>query len=89
MPTYEYRCSKCQKEFEVFQKITDDPVKKCTECGGSVERLIAATNFILKGSGWYKSDYTQPEEPSKTEAPSCGAEKNKPSCQGCPAANTD
>jgi putative FmdB family regulatory protein len=89
MPTYEYRCSKCRKEFEVFQRITDDPVKECPKCGGSVERLIAATNFILKGSGWYKSDYAQPEVPSKAEAPKCGAEKNKPSCQGCPAASTD
>jgi len=89
MPTYEYRCSKCQKEFEVFQRITDDPVNECPKCGGSVERLIAATNFILKGNGWYKSDYSQPDVPSKVEAPSCSAEKNKPSCQGCPAAKTD
>ena len=89
MPTYEYRCSKCKKEFEVVQRITDDPLKKCTKCGGPVERLIAATNFILKGSGWYKSDYAPKEVPSKVEAPSCGVEKKKPSCQGCPAANTD
>ncbi len=89
MPTYEYRCSKCKKDFEVSQKITDDPLSDCPHCGGSVERLIAATNFILKGSGWYKSDYTQPEIPSKTEASPCSAEKNKPSCQGCPAANSD
>jgi len=89
MPTYEYRCSKCKKEFEVVQRITDDPVKECTKCGAPVERLIAATNFILKGSGWYKSDYAPKEVPSKVEAPSCGVEKKKPSCQGCPAANTD
>jgi putative FmdB family regulatory protein len=89
MPTYEYRCSKCKKEFEVVQRITDDPLKECTKCGGPVERLIAATNFILKGSGWYKSDYAPKEVPSKVEAPSCGAEKKKPSCQGCPAASTD
>ena len=89
MPTYEYRCSKCKKDFEVVQKITDDPVKDCPKCGGSVERLINATNFILKGSGWYKSDYAQRDVPTKVEGPSCGAEKSKPSCQGCPAANTD
>jgi len=89
MPTYEYQCSKCRKAFEVVQKITDDPVKDCPECGGSVERLINATNFILKGNGWYKTDYTQREVPSKVEGPSCSAEKNKPSCQGCPASSTD
>lgn len=89
MPTYEYRCSTCKKDFEVVQRITDDPVRECPKCGEPVERLIAATNFILKGTGWYKSDYTQPEAPAKAEASPCGAEKNKPSCQGCPAANTD
>jgi len=88
MPTYEYRCSKCKKEFEVVQRITDDPLKKCTECGGPVERLIAATNFILKGNGWYKSDYAKPEASPKVKS-SCATEKKKPSCQGCPAANTD
>jgi len=89
MPTYEYQCSKCKKAFEVVQKITEDPVKDCPACGGSVERLINATNFILKGNGWYKTDYTQREVPSRAEGPSCGGEKNKPSCQSCPAANAD
>jgi len=89
MPTYEYRCSKCSKDFEIVQKITDDPVEKCPKCGEHVERLINATNFILKGTGWYKSDYARREVPSKVEAPSCGSDKSKPSCQGCPAANTD
>ena len=89
MPTYEYRCSKCKKEFEVFQKITDDPVSKCPDCDGAVERLIAATNFILKGSGWYKSDYAQRDVPSRSESSSCSAGKDKPACQGCPASNSD
>ena len=90
MPTYEYRCSGCKKDFEVVQRITDDPLKGCPECGGSVERLITATNFILKGSGWYQSDYGNREVPAKKEAaPSCGADKKKPSWQGCPAANSD
>jgi putative FmdB family regulatory protein len=89
MPTYEYRCSSCKKDFEVFQKITDDPVKECPECGGTVERLIAATNFILKGGGWYKSDYGKPEVPSRSESSPCAAKDSKPSCQGCPAAKTD
>jgi len=89
MPTYEYRCNKCREDFEVVQRITEDPLKECPKCGEPVERLIAATNFILKGGGWYKSDYAQPEVPARTESPSCDAKKNKPSCQGCPAANTD
>jgi len=58
MPTYEYRCHTCGKEFEKFQKITDDPVTICPECGGSVEKLIGAGSGILfKGRGFYATDY--------------------------------
>lgn len=57
MPIYEYRCEKCQHQFDLFQKITDDPVKECPECGGPVSKLISSTSFILKGSGWYVTDY--------------------------------
>jgi putative FmdB family regulatory protein len=84
VPTYEYRCDKCGKTFEVFQKITDDPVKKCQDCGGEVRRLVNATNFILKGNGWYKTDYAKKEVPSK-EVSSCDAGGSKPACQSCPA----
>ncbi len=58
MPTYEYRCKKCKHEFERFQKITDEPVKKCPKCKGDVERLVSGSSFLLKGSGWYKDGYT-------------------------------
>jgi putative FmdB family regulatory protein len=57
MPIYEYRCEKCQHQFDLFQKITDEPVKDCPECGGPVCKLISSTSFILKGSGWYVTDY--------------------------------
>ena len=58
MPTYEYQCPDCEHQFEAFQKITDDPITDCPECGkDNVQRLISATAFHLKGSGWYKTDY--------------------------------
>ena len=94
MPTYEYRCNKCEKNFEVIQKITDDPVATCSDCGGEVQRLINATNFILKGNGWYKTDYpssgssVSSSPPPAPDSNSCSAEKSKPACQGCPA-NSD
>jgi putative FmdB family regulatory protein len=70
MPTYEYRRKKCGHEFERFQKITADPVAICPECGGAVERLIAAGGgFILKGSGFYATDYAQRESVTR-----CGKE---------------
>jgi len=57
MPIYEYRCEKCQHQFDLLQKITDEPVKECPECGGPVTKLVSSTSFILKGSGWYVTDY--------------------------------
>jgi putative FmdB family regulatory protein len=67
MPIYEYRCRKCAHEFELFQKISDTPAKKCPECGGTVDRLVSSTSFSLKGHGWYKDGYSskKPEEKKK------------------------
>lgn len=56
MPIYEYRCSKCG-DFETTQKITDAPLQKCPTCRRKVTKLISATSFQLKGSGWYVTDY--------------------------------
>ena len=58
MPTYEYRCSACRHEFEQFQKITDDPITVCPECGGAVEKLIGMGGGILfKGPGSHATGY--------------------------------
>ena len=59
MPIYEYACDKCSHEFEVEQRITDDPMKTCPECRSrKVRRLISQTSFVLKGSGWYSDLYS-------------------------------
>ncbi len=57
MPIYEYECSSCEKIFEVIQKITDDPLEKCPDCGKEIKRLISRNSFILKGTGWFVTDY--------------------------------
>lgn len=58
MPVYEYLCAKCG-EFEVTQRITDEPLKRCPKCRGKVQKLISASSFQLKGSGWYLTDYAR------------------------------
>ena len=59
MPIYEYACPKCG-EFEVTQRITEAPLKKCPTCKSSkVKKLISNTSFQLKGSGWYVTDYAR------------------------------
>lgn len=56
MPIYEYRCATCG-EFDVMQRITEKPLRKCPSCKGKVEKLVSNTSFQLKGSGWYLTDY--------------------------------
>ncbi len=58
MPIYEYYCRRCG-EFEVTQRITEDPLKRCPTCRGSVKKLISNTSFQLKGTGWYVTDYAR------------------------------
>lgn len=58
MPIYEYRCSNCGHELETLQKISDDPLKECPACGQeSLQKLVSAASFRLKGGGWYETDF--------------------------------
>jgi putative FmdB family regulatory protein len=58
MPIYEYSCKKCG-DFEVSQRMTEEPLKKCPTCGAKVTKLISQSAFHLKGSGWYVTDYAK------------------------------
>ncbi len=95
MPVYEYECPACEKVFEVQQRISDDPLSSCPDCGGKVKKLVSMSSFQLKGGGWYSDGYSS--------KPTGGTEKNAkpaqektatPPCQGgdgagcknCPAA---
>lgn len=60
MPVYEYQCESCGAVHEIIQKYSDMPVIKCPACGGYVKKLISNTSFVLKGTGWYKTDYASP-----------------------------
>lgn len=57
MPLYEYHCSKCDKIIEVMRKFSDPPLTEHEGCGGTLERLLSAPAFQLKGTGWYLTDY--------------------------------
>ncbi len=59
MPIYEYECAKCGKTIEVIQKMSDKPLKKHEGCGGSLTKLISASGFQFKGTGWYVTDYAR------------------------------
>jgi len=58
MPIYEYRCTACAAEMEKLQKIADAPLVECPECGQpALVKLVSASSFRLKGSGWYETDF--------------------------------
>jgi putative FmdB family regulatory protein len=61
MPIYEYECPSCGKHYELIQRFSDEPLCTCPECGGHVHKLISHSSFILKGTGWYVTDYASPE----------------------------
>jgi len=57
MPTYEYECKSCGHSFEVFQSMSEEPLKTCVKCGKEVRRLIfGGAGVIFKGSGFYVTD---------------------------------
>ena len=59
MPIYEYQCAKCGKTIEVIQKMSDKPLKKHEQCGGTLTKLISQSGFQFKGTGWYVTDYAR------------------------------
>jgi putative FmdB family regulatory protein len=74
MPTYEYECPKCPRVFEVRQRITEPALETCDRCGGPIHRLLSAAPFILKGEGWYVTDYPSDARKKATSTESAGKE---------------
>jgi putative FmdB family regulatory protein len=89
MPVYEYECSSCDKVFEVQQRMSDTPLKKCPDCAGEVRKLVSVSSFQLKGSGWYSDGYSgssNGKPATKNESPAPAPCQGAGSCASCPAA---
>jgi putative FmdB family regulatory protein len=85
MPTYEYECSQCGP-FDVFQRMSDDPLGVCPTCGNPVRRKInGGTGVIFKGSGFYKNDSRKSSSSSKSTDSS---EKAPAACSCCASSST-
>ena len=97
MPTYEYECRKCRRVFEIRQRISEPALTVCDVCGGEVRRLLSAAPFILKGEGWYVTDYPsesrkqalQSEKTSSEKAPDKDKASDKPAADKPAAKSTD
>ncbi len=57
MPIYEYQCDECGALYEVFQKMSDDPLVECEKCGGPLRKVLHPVAIHFKGSGFYTTDY--------------------------------
>jgi len=81
MPIYEYKCTQCEHRLEKLQRMSDDPLKDCPECGNStLAKLVSASSFKLKGTGWYETDFknNKKSETTKTSEPKSSESKSKP-----------
>lgn len=87
MPTYEYRCP-MGHEFELFQRMSDEPVAACPECGqGAVRLLSAGGGLLFKGDGFYITDYRSEEyrKKAKADAPPASDAGSSGSTSGSPS----
>jgi putative FmdB family regulatory protein len=67
MPTYEYACRACGHVFEIVQKMSDDPLVICPECGGELRKVFSAPAIAFKGPGFYATDHGK-KKPASTES---------------------
>jgi len=94
MPFYEYECQSCKFYTEVMQKISDPPLVKCPSCGKrTLQKLVSAPVFRLKGSGWYETDFKSDKEGKRNLAverdePKPAAAEESKSDAKAPAAET-
>jgi len=91
MPMYEYECGACGGRFEVLQKFSDPLLTECRLCSaGGVRKVLSPTAFVLKGGGWYATDYPSADrkKAAESEKPAgTSADAKAPSCAGgaCPS----
>jgi putative FmdB family regulatory protein len=75
MPTYEYRCRDCGHTFDIVQKMSDDPLTHCPECGGELRKVFTPPAISFKGSGFYATDHGKKSKQASAETKKDGEAK--------------
>ncbi|MBT8047567.1 MAG: zinc ribbon domain-containing protein [Xanthomonadales bacterium] len=76
MPIYEYQCQACGHDVEKLQRINDEPLKDCPDCGKpKLVRLVSAAGFRLKGAGWYETDFKKGKKKNLHDGEGAGSAK--------------
>ena len=88
MPIYEYKCTECEHTLEKLQKMSDDPLVDCPECGkAGLQKMISAAGFRLKGGGWYETDFKSGSKKNVAESGSKPSSGGGCSSGNCPASS--
>lgn len=89
MPIYAYKCSACGHAQDVLQKISDQPLTVCPQCGQSTySKQVTAAGFQLKGSGWYVSDFRDKGKPATASASTTADSGSSSGSASAPASTT-
>ncbi len=93
MPIYEYQCQACGHRLESLQKLSEEPLKDCPACGQpTLNRLVSAAGFRLKGSGWYETDFKSGNKRNVAESTSSSSassgDSGSASTPSAPASST-
>lgn len=98
MPTYDYSCRSCGARFEVWQKMSDEPLTTCPTCGSEIHRIVYPVGLVFKGGGFYSTDNrksgsavtppaaTESTSDSKTDAKTAAKPDAKAEAKSTPAA---
>jgi len=81
LPIYEYRCEECGHELEAIQKMADAPLVDCPACKTPhLKKMISASAFRLKGSGWYETDFKKGEKKNLHDSGGLSKKSDTPPC---------
>jgi putative FmdB family regulatory protein len=85
MPTYGYQCTQCDNQFEIVQRISDDPLSKCDKCGGLLRKKIFPVGIAFKGTGFYVNDYASKPAQVKSAETTTASSDTKANTDSKPA----
>src|SRR5438309_11259097 len=87
MPTYGYRCGTCGHQFEIVQRITEEPLTECPNCHGKLSKVLYPIGISFKGSGFYTTDYKGAEKSAGSS--SNGTPSKEGSSEGKPETKSE
>ena len=89
MPTYGYRCSNCGHQFEIVQRISEEPLKTCPKCQGKLSKVLYPVGISFKGSGFYTTDYKGSGKSDVASSSNGSAPSNEGSSEGKPETKSE